>query len=350
MGDLVRQDATPRSAPRILALLPSHNEEALLPAALRSLEAQTVPVERIVVVSDHSTDGTAAIAAGWGGRVGLFETRANRDRKAGALNQALAALLPTLEDEDRVFVLDADSTIGPDFLAHDAHGLWQRLQASEYVRYAREIARDQARARVLTGTATVVRVGALRAVARARRARQLPGTGIYQTGALCEDFELTLALKTLGNRCLSPQACVVHTEVMPTLGTWWRQRTRWQRGALQCLGAYGRSATTRPYVLRQAVTALGILMQGLLSLVTGWALATGTLHFQPFWAALGLVFVAERLTSVWRAGPTGRAIAAAVVPEMLYDLLLSAVIVGVYAQVVLRREGHWGLATIDRAR
>jgi cellulose synthase/poly-beta-1,6-N-acetylglucosamine synthase-like glycosyltransferase len=330
-----------------------------------------VLVDRMVVVSDNSTDGTAAIADGWGGRVCLFETSANRNRKAGALNQALAALLPALEDDDRVLVMDADSTIGPDFLARalavqaadvtvgavggifladGERSLWERLQASEYVRYARQIARDGARARVLTGTATLARVGALRAVAQARRARQLPGTGIYETGALCEDFELTLALKTLGYRCLSPRECLVRTEVMPTLGTWWRQRTRWQRGALQGLGAYGLTRTTLPYVVKQGVTAVGILLQGLLLLITGWALGTGTLHFQPFWAAVGLVFVAERLVSVWRGGPLSRTIAAAVLPELLYDYLLSAVFLGVYVQVALRHQGQWGLATIDQAR
>jgi cellulose synthase/poly-beta-1,6-N-acetylglucosamine synthase-like glycosyltransferase len=354
----------------MVALIPSHNEEGLLPAAIRSIEAQTVPVERIVVVSDNSTDGTAAIAAGWGGKVRLFETRSNSDRKAGALNQALVALLPMLDDEDRVFVMDADSTIEPDFLAQalavqaadptvgavggiflacGEHSLWERLQASEYVRYARQIARDGARTRVLTGTATFVRVEALRAVARARCTQQLPGTGIYETAALCEDFELTLALKTLGYRCVSPKECLVHTEVMSTLGTWWRQRTRWQRGALQCLAAYGLSRTTLPYVFKQVVGGVGILMQALLLLVTGWAIWTGTLSFQPFWAAVGLVFVAERLISVWRAGPASRVIAATVLPELVYDYLLSVVFVGVYAQVVLRREGQWGIATIDQA-
>jgi poly-beta-1,6-N-acetyl-D-glucosamine synthase len=371
VDDLMPDGGSRRTAPRVLALLPSHNEEALLPAAIRSLEAQTVPLERIVVVSDNSSDGTASLAAGWGGRVELFETRGNRHRKAGALNQALATLLPTLEDDDRVFVMDADSTVGPDFLARalavqaadpsvgavggifladGAHSLWERMQANEYVRYAREIARDRARVRVLTGTATFVRVGALRAVAQARNSRQLPGTGFYETGALCEDFEMTLALKTLGYRCLSPRECLVRTEVMPTLGTWWRQRTRWQRGALQCLGAYALSRTTRPYICKQAVTAVGILLQALLLLVTGWALETGTLHFQPFWAAVGMVFTAERVISVWKGGRLSRAIAAAVLPELFYDYVLSVVFLCVYAQVALRREGQWGIATIDRAR
>jgi poly-beta-1,6-N-acetyl-D-glucosamine synthase len=181
---------------RIVALVPSHNEEASLPAALRSLEEQTVSIGQIVVVSDNSTDGTASLAAQWGRTVSLFETRGNRDKKAGALNQALSSLLPTLFDHDFVLVMDADSSISPGFvaralalmeadstvgavggifLATGAHSLLERLQANEYVRYAREIARDHAKARVLTGTATFARVGALRSVQTARSGHRLPG-------------------------------------------------------------------------------------------------------------------------------------------------------------------------------
>lgn len=357
--------------PRVTALIPSHNEEVLLPAALRALETQTVAVDRIVVVSDNSTDETAAIAAGWGGRVELFETCGNRDRKAGALNQALSALIPHLADDDWVLVMDADSrvaqgfiaraqaaagadprvgAVGGIFLACGERTLLERLQAHEYVRYAREIARDGARAKVLTGTATMSSVRVLKAVAAARAEGRLPGRGIYHSRALCEDFELTLALKSLGHRCVSPKECLVRTEVMPTAGALWRQRTRWQRGALQCLRFYGLSRVTLPYIAKQIEMTAGLLATGLLLLLSGWALRTGTLTFQPVWVALSLVFFVERIVSVWRAGRTGRLITLSVLPDLLYDYLISAVFIYVWAQVALRREGQWGLATIDNGR
>src|SRR5262245_34136337 len=102
---------------RVIALIPSHNEEALLPAAIRALEEQTSPPARILVVSDNSTDRTASIAAEWGGTVSRFENRGNRDRKAGALNQALATLLPEMAETDWVLVVDADSSLALGFIA-----------------------------------------------------------------------------------------------------------------------------------------------------------------------------------------------------------------------------------------
>lgn len=358
-----------RAPSRVVALIPAHNEQILLPAAIRSLEEQTVAVDQIVVVSDNSTDLTPAIARTWGGSVALFESVGNTNKKAGALNQALDALLPALDDDDWVFVVDADSRVVPAFVAHalaavrddptvgavggiflgcGEGNLLGHLQSTEYVRYAREIGRDRARAKVLTGTATFVTARALRATQLARAAGTLPGTGYYHSGALCEDFELTLALKSLGHRCVSPKQCQVFTEVMADVPALWRQRTRWQRGALQALGWYGRSAVALPYRLKQAEMGAGILAMIVLTLVTLWSARAGTLAFQPFWASLALVFYAERLVSGWRAGRTGRRLAAWVVPEMLYDALIMAVYLTVYAKVLLRTEAVWGTATIDK--
>ena len=43
---------------------------------------------------------------------------------------------------------------------------------------------------------------------------------------------------------VSPMQCRVITEVMPTWRALWRQRMRWQRGALENIGAYGLTRAT----------------------------------------------------------------------------------------------------------
>ncbi len=54
---------TPHSPlPSVCAIIPARNEADLLPVTLRSLLTQDYPNLRIVLVDDHSTDGTAAIA------------------------------------------------------------------------------------------------------------------------------------------------------------------------------------------------------------------------------------------------------------------------------------------------
>ena len=62
---------------------------------------------------------------------------------------------------------------------------------------------------------------------------------------------MTLALKTLGAKMVSPMQCRVITEVMPNWRALWRQRMRWQRGALENIGAYGLTRATLRYWLQQ---------------------------------------------------------------------------------------------------
>ncbi len=349
----------------IVALVPAHNEEALLPGAIEALQRQTVAVDRIVVVSDNSSDRTPAIAREWGGPVELFETRHNVDKKSGALNQALLTL--DLPDGGIVLVMDADSRIVPVFvetalgrlsdptvgavggifLAEEAKSVLGRLQANEYIRYGREIGRDDAKARVLTGTATMARMGTLREVAHARGAGRLPGVGVYRQDALTEDFELTLAIKHLGYTTVSPRECQVLTEVMEDIPSLWRQRLRWQQGAVQTLATYGITKITRSYVLKQAEMALGIVAVLALWLLTAVSIEQGWFEIRPFWLAVGGIFLAERIVSTWRGGWSARTLSLSIVPEMAFDFFIGAVFIWAWARVALRRDGKWGISTID---
>ena len=139
--------------------------------------------------------------------------------------------------------------------ARTGFGLIGQFQRNEYTRYQRELRRRRGRVFVLTGTASVFRPRALRAVAE-ERGTTLPGVpgDVYDTVALTEDNELTIALKSLGALMISPSDCTVVTEVMPTWRALWAQRLRWQRGALENLGAYG----LRPQTFRYWAQQLGI--------------------------------------------------------------------------------------------
>ncbi len=86
--------------PRVVVVVPAHDEAAALPTTLASVRAQTRPVDRVVVVSDRSTDATVETARRLGADV--VETVGNTGRKAGALNQALRGV-----EAENVLVLDA---------------------------------------------------------------------------------------------------------------------------------------------------------------------------------------------------------------------------------------------------
>lgn len=348
-----------------MALIPAHDEAAAIGAAVGSLRKQTCRPDRVIVVADNCSDDTEAVAGRHGAEV--WTTRGNVHRKAGALNQALERLLPTLDDRALVLVCDADSVLGPRFLAaalaefenpnmgavggvflgETGCGLLGDLQRMEFARYARELDRSQ-KVWVLTGTATLHRAPVLRLVAAARGS-VLPGVrgDVYDSRALTEDMEITLAVKALGYRVSSPAACSVVTEVMPTLPALFRQRVRWQRGAMANLRTYGANRFTAPYLWQQLVMLVGMVAMGLYLSYAAWWISSFGLRLSAFWMGVGAVFLTERIVTVWRMGWRCRSLAALMVLEWAYDLFLQTVMVRAAVETLFRRPEVWHHATAE---
>ncbi len=356
---------------RLVALLPAHDEETCLPLALDSLDRQSRPPDRVVVVADNCTDATEQVAAEHG--VEVFRTVDNRQKKAGALNQALRHLLPDLDADDLVLVMDADSLLLPSFLegARDhldrtyragpasrrplggvggtfsggpGGGLLGTFQRNEFARYARDVRRRRGKALVLTGTASVFPVHVLHEVARARRDGRVPdksGRGeVYDVHVLTEDNELSLALMHLGYSILAPAECTLETEVMTTWPDLVRQRLRWKRGALENIADYGLTRVTAPYWGRQLLSALGVLATVLYLGSIAYSVLTG-FNLHPFWIAASGIFILERVVTVRERGWRQVLLAAPLVVEMVYDVVLQAVQALAFTQALLRLERRW---------
>jgi biofilm PGA synthesis N-glycosyltransferase PgaC len=355
----LRRECTEQGS--ITVVIPAHNEQASIGATLQSLRRQTKLPSSVVVVCDNCTDATAAVATM--NRARVFHTVGNGARKAGALNQVLTKLLPTLKSNDLVLVMDADSLLSDNwlqaasdtlsrssvvgavcgvFLGEDGGRVIGQLQRNEYFRYARTVQR-RSQAPVLSGTGTLFRVPALREIARERGGR-LPGARgeFYSSASITEDDEITLALKTLGHRCVPVDGCHTTTEVMPTWLDLWRQRVRWQKGALVDLWAYGFTNVTLPYWLRQ----FGIYAGLILSVICWWIIigsVTRNASVNILWTAaiLGVNFT-ERLLTVRRAGPWGMLVSILMVPEFLYDIFRMCVFIRALTDALLGREIAWG--------
>jgi len=346
----------------VTVLIPAHNEEASLLATIASLVGQSHRPERIIVVADNCTDATVAIAQGAG--VEVVESVANTRKKAGALNQVLRRLLPEQGNNDVVMVVDADTrlddgfleaavarltadralmAIGGLFYGEEGAGLLGQFQRNEYIRYSREIRRRRGKVFVLTGTASLFRPEALRTVARSR-GTAIPGTpgDVYDTAALTEDNELTIALKSLGALMISPEQCTVVTEVMPTWQALWAQRLRWQRGALENLGAYGVTRKTFRYWVQQLGIGYGVIaLTSYFVLILLMMLSMDTWIWFPFWMGLGLLFTVERVVTVWKGGWMARLLGAALFPELVFAAFLDVVYVKGVLDITLGRQASW---------
>lgn len=357
--------------PFIIAIVPAHNEAQRIGATIDSLRSQTRPPDEIIVIADACTDETAAAAA-LGASV--VETHDNNDKKAGALNQVLAELLPLLDETDAILVMDADTMVSENFIRAALKALftpvphrkpvggvggiflsladkWSvavQLQTNEYIRYQRRLARRHGRALVLTGTGTLFNIAALRDVVRARNEGRLPDEGashfIYDVGSLTEDNELTLCVKELGYRVLSPKECTVRTAIMPTMLSLYRQRRRWQRGALENIYAHHLNRHTTPYFLRQLLTYLGVVFSFLYAITLSVSLWRGYSipWLSRLWVSVFVVYLFEQTWSVRKGGWRAILFSLAVIPEILYNLFLNYVYIVSLEGVIYGSTETWG--------
>lgn len=321
----------------ITAVIAARNESAALGRTLAGLRRQTRPPDRVVVVDDGSVDNTADVAVAAGADV--VTATGNRHRKAGALNQALARILPTLDTgRDLVYVGDADTDLAPDFLARAAAacrgrvaavgarlsggpggGALGALQRSEYAR----LYLGSGSARVLSGAATLFRAAFLADVAAARAVGTLPGSGgIFNVDSVTEDFELTLAAHRLG--WTTRLRSTATTAIAPTLGGLWAQRVRWQMGLFADVARYGpTSRAAAAFTLRQVGVAAYLATTVLIVAYTVAVVTVGP-GLTPRWWWLGLTgFFALEATAT--AHPRSRWLSAAYLPEIGYGLFKYAV-------------------------
>ncbi|WP_426004064.1 glycosyltransferase family 2 protein [Paenarthrobacter sp. NyZ202] len=348
----------------VTVLVPAHNESAGITDTLVSLNNQTRRPDRVIVVADNCTDDTEILALAQGAEV--IRTVGNKDKKAGALNFALSALLPDADPEDLILVQDADSQLALDFIENATANLLKddmlgavggvfsggpgggfvgHLQRNEYARYARDVKRLHGRCLVVTGTAALFRAKTLRDVVAARLEGTLPpgngNGGVYDTSVLTEDNELSFALLTLGYRIASPANCTLVTEVMPTWRELWAQRLRWKRGAVENCVQYGWTSVTRAYWGRQFLSMIGVLVTVAYLGSIIYSITSGTgLHLQPFWVAVTGIFIVERIVTVryrgWRY-----MLLAATMYETVIDVFLQAVHAKAYLDAAFNRKKVW---------
>ena len=142
---------------------------------------------------------------------------------------------------------------------------------------------------------------------------------------------------------VSPMQCRVITEVMPTWRALWRQRMRWQRGALENIGAYGLTRATVRYWLQQIGIGYGtIALNAYLLLMLITLLAADS--FQIL-LVLDRRSAASSSSNAWSpcGPPAGAAglLALPLVIEIAYDLVLQAVYVKSLFDIATGRAAGW---------
>lgn len=337
-----------------MLVIPAHNEENGISQTLMSVASQTVRPDRVIVMCDNCTDGTAALAGEAEG-VEVWESVDNTGQKGGALNQAWARLYDEIGPSDYLATMDADTELDDHFFEYalevykkrdDVGGVCATFKSEpqetplglaqeiEYARFCRAVGRKKGLAKCLAGAAVVYSARVLKQLYAKR--------GFLYAPVLVEDYELTLAIRHEGYKVIAPKKCRATTEIMPTMRSLWHQRRRWYEGTIQELRRYGWTEYTHRDIGAQVFTLLTLSLR-ILFVVT--LLLTffmvGTLSL-PIWALLPLIlFSAVRAVEASRLGWQYSVLAAFMFEELYLMFLEGIFVVSLVHSYLGRKEVAW---------
>ena len=357
----------------IVALIPAWNEEESIATTIKSILSQTRIPDRIVVVPNNTTDQTADRAIEAGAEVMVMPGK-NEKKKAGALNFALEALAPELDQypESAVLVMDADTTIEETFIekaerrllkdrfiggissifiGRNSINLLGILQQLEFARFKLMVKR-RLEVFVLSGTASLISWTALKKVKEARLVgEKVPfGESYYDVESMTEDNELTLALLALGFTV--PHVGVESvTDVMEDYVALFHQRKRWYLGALQNIQEYGRRMPVwmrMIYWAQQVGLYFSLMIAPIIIFAFSVYMSFVTAHttspaadFYPYSLALLIVYLCVQVITVWNQGWKARIVALLYVPEIIYALLLLVFYAAALKTFLLKKDVKW---------
>jgi cellulose synthase/poly-beta-1,6-N-acetylglucosamine synthase-like glycosyltransferase len=293
--------------PRLLFLVPAHNEELLLPACLVSLRAMHYPGDRVdvVVVADNCTDRTAVIAQVAGVRC-LVRNAPTDPGKPRAIAWALAQV--RVAEYDAVAIVDADTEVDREFaaqLATAAPLTGKALQPYNGVSNRTENALTRMSA-VLSaanhGLAYVLKTRA--GVSVPLSAGMCIGSEIlaahgWTVSSLSEDWELYALLTTRGVSVEGVPGALIRAQEAASLQAGGSQRRRWTAGKVGVLLRYAwplmrsrEAGAARKLDALAELTAVGpVLHAGIVSL----AVAATALVRPPGWDWIAAVLLAGLL-------------------------------------------------------
>jgi cellulose synthase/poly-beta-1,6-N-acetylglucosamine synthase-like glycosyltransferase len=339
---------------RFAILIPAHNEELLLGELLGSLAKLEYPRELfdVHVVADNCDDQTATIAA----QCGVF-THERRDPSARGKGHALNWLLDRVlasngayPTYDAFVVLDADSTVPPDFLIHLNAAL---ALGNSVVQGFYDMANPE------ESWTTSLRYIAFCLICHVRRLGMsalglsvgLLGNGMclsrevverfrWDPTALTEDHELHFRLLEGGLKVKFVPQAHVYTRMPTSLRSARSQNVRWEQGKLDLIARYMKRLLVRglqtrnwsmlavvvemsipPFSLLFAASLAGLAFCVLLGTHVGIALALVSLVAQCLYTARGLAMMRVKSSRVFLA--------------LLYMPLFIVWKIGLYAAIAL---------------
>lgn len=234
---------------RFMAIIPAHNEEAVVGNLVESLKKQNYPTELydIYVIADNCTDKTAEIAKKAGAIV--YERFDEKHKTKGyALNWFLRQKIDEDAPYDAFCIFDADNIVDVNFLKAMNKKL---CQGEDVVQGYRDI-KNPSDSWVTAGYAIFYwTMNRFYHLARYNLGLSplINGTGFmvrfdvvkpngWNTKTLTEDIEFSLKRIIEGKKLGWATDAIVYDEQPVGFKQSWSQRSRWTVGHMQCLKEY----------------------------------------------------------------------------------------------------------------
>ncbi len=240
---------------RFMAIIPAHNEEAVVTDLIESLKKQDYPKELldIYVIADNCTDNTAFVARNAGAIV-YERFDPEKKTKGYALNWFLEQKIAEDAPYDAFCIFDADNIVDKNFIKEMNKKL---CQGEEVVQGYRDIKNPTDN--WITAGYTIFYWTMNRFYHLARYniglSPLINGTGFmvkfdvikpdgWKTKTLTEDIEFSLTRIIKGKKLGWATDAIVYDEQPLGFKQSWKQRTRWTVGHIQCMKEY-----TKPLLL-----------------------------------------------------------------------------------------------------
>ena len=234
---------------KFMAIIPAHNEEAVVANLIESLKNQNYNKQLydIYVIADNCTDNTAKVAKKAGAIV-YERFDETKKTKGYALNWFLQQKIKENADYDAFFVFDADNIVDENFIKNMNKKL---CQGEDVVQGYRDI-KNPTDSWISAGYAifywTMHRFYHL-ARYNLGLSPLLNGTGFmvkfdiikpngWDTETLTEDIEFSLKRIVKGKRLGWATDAIVYDEQPVGFKQSWSQRSRWTVGHIQCIQKY----------------------------------------------------------------------------------------------------------------
>ena len=234
---------------KFMAIIPAHNEDAVIANLIESLKKQDYPKELfdIYVIADNCTDNTAKVAKEAGAIV-YERFDETKKTKGYAMQWFLKQKIEDNSDYDAFCVFDSDNIVMPDFITNMNKKL---CQGEEVVQGYRDI-KNPTDSWVSAGYAIFYwTMNRFYHLARYNLGLSplINGTGFmvkfdvikpngWQTQTLTEDIEFSLQNIAAGKKLGWAIDAKVYDEQPVDFKQSWSQRSRWTVGHLQCMKYY----------------------------------------------------------------------------------------------------------------